>query len=430
MSDLTLDCIALGQGRSVDLRSGIVSGPAGEIRLEARLAKLLSSLVAAGGAVVGRDTLIEQVWGGRPVGDDAIDSAICRLRLALGDHAKLFVQTAPKRGYRFASGAAGTRQRKIEDQCLRGQTALELWEPASVALALSSFQVALSEEPANARALAGASLARATLCVRGTPASMTELRKAEDEAHAAQSVSRGDGLSRLASGLIKFLAERDVEAALAAFKDAVAAMPSSTLPLVWRSQVALAAGDFDMALADADRAVELDPANASVRAKRVEALFVARRFEECSAAAGRDLHEAGVSRAILAYQGFALMVLGEGARAIDAMAASWRPAPGRHERLAELKQAFERGGAPSYFLTLAKLTNSEVADDIVRPIDRALLWAMANQTEPALAALRLAETRSDLRLRWLGVLPQLDALRASPEFQAMCARHAPRTHTV
>lgn len=401
MSDLTLDCIALGQGRSVDLRSGIVSGPAGEIRLEARLAKLLSSLVAAGGAVVGRDTLIEQVWGGRPVGDDAIDSAICRLRLALGDHAKLFVQTA-----------------------------LELWEPASVALALSSFQVALSEEPANARALAGASLARATLCVRGTPASMTELRKAEDEAHAAQSVSRGDGLSRLASGLIKFLAERDVEAALAAFKDAVAAMPSSTLPLVWRSQVALAAGDFDMALADADRAVELDPANASVRAKRVEALFVARRFEECSAAAGRDLHEAGVSRAILAYQGFALMVLGEGARAIDAMAASWRPAPGRHERLAELKQAFERGGAPSYFLTLAKLTNSEVADDIVRPIDRALLWAMANQTEPALAALRLAETRSDLRLRWLGVLPQLDALRASPEFQAMCARHAPRTHTV
>lgn len=427
MSDQTLDLIALGEGRSVDLRSGIVSGPAGEIRLEARLAKLLSSLVAARGAVVGRDTLIDQVWGGRPVGDDAIDSAICRLRLALGDHDKLFVQTAPKRGYRFAGAAADPRQRRIEEQSLRGQTALELWEPASVALALSSFEAALSEEPRNAWALAGASLARATLCVRGTPAVTIELRKAEELARTAQSVTRGEGLSRLAFGLMRFLCERDVQAAIEALNDAVAAMPSSTLPLVWRSQVALAARSFDMALADADRAVELYPANAGVRAKRVEALFIARRYKECCAAAGRDLSETGMSHATLAYQGFALMFLGEGARAIDAMAASWRPAPGRHERLAALRQAFERGGAPSYFLTLAKLTNSEVTDDIVRPIDRALLWAMANQPEPALAALRLAEARSDLRLRWIGVLPQLDALRASPEFQAMCARHGPCT---
>lgn len=430
MSDQTLDFIALGEGRSVDLRSGIVSGPAGDIRLEARLAKLLSSLVAAGGAVVGRDALIDQVWGGRPVGDDAIDSAISRLRSALGDQYKKLVQTAPKRGYRFAGGAARPRQRKIEEQCLRGLTALELWEPASVALALSSFQAALSEEPGDARALAGASLARATLCVRGTPAAVTELRKAEDEARAAESASRGEGLSRLAFALTRFLGDRDIHSAMQALTDAVAAMPSSTLPLVWRSQVALAAGAFDLALADADRAVELDPANAGVRAKRVEALFVTRRFRECCATADRDLSETGVSRAILAYQGLALMFLGEGARAIDAMASSWRPAPGRHERLAELRQAFERGGASSYFLMLAKLTNSAIADDIVRPVDRALLWAMANQAEPALAALRLAEARSDLRLRWIGVLPQLDALRASPEFQAVCARHAPRTHTV
>lgn len=427
MTSRELSFLALGQGRSVDLESGIITGPAREIRLEARLAKLLSSLVSAGGAVVGRDALVERVWGGRPVGDDAIDSAICRLRSALGDHEKRLIQTAPKRGYRFGGVAASPRQSKLSQQCLRGQTALELWEPASVALALSSFEAALDDEPENPVALAGAALSRASLCLRGMPARAADLRKAQEQARTAKSVAPGQGLALVAVGLLEFLCERDAQTAMRTLSDAVVLMPFSTLPLIWRSQVGLAEGCFDTALRDAGCAVELDPVNAAVRGKRIEALFVARRFVECCAAADQDLREVGMSRAILAYKGLALMFLGEGALAIETMAASWRPGPGRYERLADLRQAFEQGGTPNYFQLLAKLTSSEVAEDLVRPVDRAMLWAMANQIEPALAALGLAEARSDLHLRWVGAAPQFDTLRALPEFQAMCARHGPRT---
>lgn len=421
MSAVVDGVMELRDGLLIDLASGTVRGPAGEVRLEARLSRLLSKLVAAKGAVVARGELVDDVWGGRPVGDDAIDSAICRLRLALGDQQKMLIQTLPKRGYRFSpdTGVVGASA-----LCARGEVALELWDPVSARLALSCFDAAVNEAPADARALAGAALSRLMLCLFGAAGNET-LAEARQQLRAARGAGASHGLYWVAGAALKFLMERDAVSALEMAGKGVALVPASAIAVVWRSQINLAAGRIGAAISDAEKAATLDRNNVGVRANRVAILFLARRFEECCAIADRDLEEVGQSLGLLAYKGWSLLFMGQPERAIAVMASSWRARPGRTESLQQLERAFEEGGVAAYFSVVAKLTSSDIAADIIRPVDRAVLWAMAGELDKAMAALRLAEQRSDLRLRWMAILPQFDALQHLDEFRAMCARQTP-----
>jgi DNA-binding winged helix-turn-helix (wHTH) protein len=56
--------------------------------------------------VLTREDLLEAVWPGITVGDDALTRAVAELRRALGDDARspAYVETIPKRGYRLRAG--------------------------------------------------------------------------------------------------------------------------------------------------------------------------------------------------------------------------------------------------------------------------------------------------------------------------------------
>ncbi len=71
-------------------------------RLEPRVMQVLVALAEARGAVVSRDDLIESCWGGRVVGEDAINRCIGRLR-RLFETAEVAVEirTIPRVGYRL-----------------------------------------------------------------------------------------------------------------------------------------------------------------------------------------------------------------------------------------------------------------------------------------------------------------------------------------
>jgi len=87
-----------------DPASGELSGPSGTTRLQPRVAALLSILVEHAGAVVSRADLQTRLWPDTTVEfDDGLNFAIRQLRLALGDDAGAprYVETLPKRGYRF-----------------------------------------------------------------------------------------------------------------------------------------------------------------------------------------------------------------------------------------------------------------------------------------------------------------------------------------
>ncbi len=88
--------------------SGELRGRRGVERLRPLVMDLLLRLVAEPGAVVRRETLLEEVWPRRMVNDEVLSRAVAELRAALGDDVKnaRYVETLPKIGYRLVAPIA------------------------------------------------------------------------------------------------------------------------------------------------------------------------------------------------------------------------------------------------------------------------------------------------------------------------------------
>ncbi|MBV9061399.1 MAG: winged helix-turn-helix domain-containing protein, partial [Alphaproteobacteria bacterium] len=64
--------------------------------------QVLVALARANGAVLSRDELIRQCWGGRIVGDDAINRCVSKVRQLADLGGKAFeIETIPRVGYRL-----------------------------------------------------------------------------------------------------------------------------------------------------------------------------------------------------------------------------------------------------------------------------------------------------------------------------------------
>ncbi len=89
----------------VSLQSGEVRKAGVKIRVQQQPMKLLEMLLERPGKVVTREELRNRVWPNESFGDfdQALNIAIGKLRSALGDSAEnpRFIETLPKRGYRF-----------------------------------------------------------------------------------------------------------------------------------------------------------------------------------------------------------------------------------------------------------------------------------------------------------------------------------------
>src|SRR5271163_1142386 len=89
----------------VSLQSGEVRKSGLRIRIQQQPLKLLEILLERPGEVVTREELRSRVWAEESFGDfdQAVNIAIAKLRSALGDSAEnpRFIETLPKRGYRF-----------------------------------------------------------------------------------------------------------------------------------------------------------------------------------------------------------------------------------------------------------------------------------------------------------------------------------------
>ncbi|QTH63319.1 winged helix-turn-helix domain-containing protein [Psychrosphaera ytuae] len=82
---------------------GNLSSDTEQHRLPPRLNILLSLLLESAGQVVPREVIIDRMWGDKVVNEDALARAIAELRNLLGDSSKspTFIETIPRRGYRF-----------------------------------------------------------------------------------------------------------------------------------------------------------------------------------------------------------------------------------------------------------------------------------------------------------------------------------------
>ena len=98
----------------LDMHSGELRKAGTRIRLQDQPLKILMVLLEQPGAVVTREDLKRRIWPNDPYGDfdHAVNVAIAKLRTALSDSADTprYVETLPRRGYRFIFPVASAAQ--------------------------------------------------------------------------------------------------------------------------------------------------------------------------------------------------------------------------------------------------------------------------------------------------------------------------------
>lgn len=231
---------ALGSAKvSPPTRQIIIGGAPHTV--EPRVMQVLVVLAKARGEVVSRDELIDRCWGGRIVGDDAINHAIGKLRqLALASGDAFGIETIPRVGYRL-----------IAD----GQSAPGA-QPGG-----------RNEAQPSRRLVIGVGVALGAIAIGG--ASVTFLSRRQEPSPLARTyyqrgiATRGQGFSN------------EYEQAVAYFRKAVEIDPDyadAWGALAWSYRVLLvSAHDSDsrrltsLAKSAAHRAVELDADNADAR---------------------------------------------------------------------------------------------------------------------------------------------------------------------
>jgi len=126
----------------VDLRAGELRKNGTKIRLQQQPFRVLSLLLERHGEVVTREELRRAIWPDAVVDfDEGLDATIYKLRNALADSAEnpRFVETLPRRGYRFIAAVDGAvasdgaheepprEQRAAGARFKRSSVALEHW---------------------------------------------------------------------------------------------------------------------------------------------------------------------------------------------------------------------------------------------------------------------------------------------------------------
>jgi DNA-binding winged helix-turn-helix (wHTH) protein len=134
-----------------------------KVQLAPQPVRVLALLAASSGELITRDTLREKLWGPHTFIDfeHGLNFCIREIRVALGDSARepRFIETLPRRGYRFIAKISGLPAEacRIEayENYVRGRENLSKLDLASLERARADFERAISLDPTYAMAYSG-----------------------------------------------------------------------------------------------------------------------------------------------------------------------------------------------------------------------------------------------------------------------------------
>jgi DNA-binding winged helix-turn-helix (wHTH) protein len=422
---------AFGDWRVEPSRGGLVALADGaETHLEPRLMDLLLLFAGSTGRVLGKDEIIEGVWGGRAVGDDTLAAAISRLRSALGETpGRRYIETVPKRGYRLAispSGSAGGTSgspaagpdapAKAAALVAQGRAALASPFAASQAQARLYFEAAVAEAPGWAPAHVGLAETLAAQHVAGQGAGAGLMAAAKAAAHAAVGLDPHLARGWSALGLTTLLCDRNFAAVDEALRRAIALDPALSSAHSHRGFGFAAIGRFVEAEREARRAVALDPVSLAARGALLQVLLTARRYRLAIVAANEALALSPLSSEGWYAKGWAYVLSGETAAGVEALLKGlelWGLHGAQLERLRALNA---RDGFPALCAGGADLFQTQKVMFTPRLTDVAFLRAAAGQPDQAFAALEAAAEIEDPYLVFLPWLPYCDPLRDDPRW--------------
>ncbi len=257
------------------------------VRLPPTESKLLELLLRSRGHVLSHRTIEEEVWPRQTVGYSSLARCIYSLRKALGESRQNYIQTVPKRGYRFAKPVA-----TVSIDPPGANLTLDDLEPVDKAYFLEGLR---ESARASAEALELAVERFETVCVRvpNFLQAFEELANCRinqiNRGYIEPAYGRRKGIEAAEAALIIDPNRVDANVMLAflygtidgkasgqiARLDAKIERPTnSARALLWRSSLEKCAGNLDAGLRCAEAATRCDPFSISARFVRAWSLYL------------------------------------------------------------------------------------------------------------------------------------------------------------
>lgn len=390
--------------------------------------QVLLTLLSTPGEVISRETLRTRLWGDSTFVDfeNGLNSAISRLRDALDDKAKtpLWIETVPKRGYRFVGplprSAAVTAY-------LKGHHVISPHSHESMLKSLTYFEEAMQLDPSYSLAYHGAALVHILRCL------VDDLRPLDAFAKADAYLTRGLECPQKSAMVFNTLAmlrtfQRRWEEAERASQSAMELEERNPFVRMIRAQLFYCLGQHDKAIHEAKTAVDLDPTQPRTHMHLTKALYYARRFEECISAGETGLDVCADPYTAF-YSSFALIALGKPSQALRLAERFRRPGTPQvvesamwafiaasigHESEAiavscDLKQRRETGYAPAVAIAWLEL--------VLKNYESSIDWLMLalEEGEPYLASASVSPAYDPIRElpRFQKFLVQLESVKAA-----------------
>jgi TolB-like protein/Tfp pilus assembly protein PilF len=295
--------------------------------------------------------------------------------------------------------------------------------------AIAFYEQAIARDPNYALAYAGLASAY-ILSPFYTGADRREAgSKAKEAALKALRLDPNLAEAHAALGKVLFFSEIDLAGATREYKRAIELKPNDADAHHWFSNDSLAAlGQFDEAIAEGKRSVELDPLSIVINADLGETFFYANRYDESVAQLRKTLEIDPTSFYAHYNLGIALQAKGDlsGAIAEYEKAKQLSDNPAVATFWAQAKA--HAGDKDAARRMLSELDEISKHREVVGYL-RALLYLSLNNKDEALRWLEQGyEERDGSNICWIKVDPLLDSLHGDPRFEALVQKVvAPKT---
>jgi TolB-like protein/Tfp pilus assembly protein PilF/tRNA A-37 threonylcarbamoyl transferase component Bud32 len=312
----------------------------------------------------------------------------------------------------------GTDNPDAFEAYLRGRYFLNLVTPEGFEKAISHFEQAVALDPAYA--LAYSAMADCYFymgALSGDPPSECAMasRRMSERALALDDVL-GEAYTML--GYITYHHDHKPAEAERAMLHGLQLNPNYAAGHLWYSVPVVARGDFDLAISEAQRAVELDPASPFIQQHLGWILYHSRRFDEALAQVKNAVESAPDFNHSHGTYGWLLRHAGRFDEAIEVGRRAVELSNGTPWLVASLAASYAMAGRTSEANELLqKLEQIAAEDRYISPFNLALAYLHLGKHDRALALLEEAWETKDVWLAWLPTEPQLDPLRHDPRFK-------------
>jgi adenylate cyclase len=306
---------------------------------------------------------------------------------------------------------------------LKGRYFWNKLTPEGFQKAIEYFQQAIEKDPAYALAYAGLSDSYEMLGFWGVLPPQEMWPKAKAAALKALEIDETLAEAHVALGWVSFTYDWDWPAAEKHFKRALALNPSSPAAHHgWYSIYLGALGQSDDALAEAQRALDLDPVSAVSNHNVAEQLYLARRFDEAIAQCRKTLEMDPSFPLTHSLLGRAYLAKGMYRESLVELEKYLALSPGNPAALAGLAYAQARAGERNQALRVFEELRELSKQRHVPSYLFAVVYAGLGDKDQAFTWLEKAYEERDGSLPMLKVNPSWDLLRSDPRFAELLRR--------